>query len=98
MRSGGQFLALTTVSCAVKTSVRSMAYIPELVGKTDIGVDRGMVVMVVMIDALGEMARIDRDLHHVEVAAVGIEDEQAHARSLGVHEDEGLRFALMAGL
>ena len=49
-----------------------------------------VVVMAVVADALIQVIGIDGDLDHVQLVAVQIDDEQAHAVAFGMHEDQGL--------
>ena len=46
-----------------------------LVGKITVGYGAFVMVMFVAIHALGEMVRVDRDLHHIQIMPIGIENE-----------------------
>ena len=54
--------------------------------------------MIVLADAFIQVVGIDGDLHHVHLAAILVHDEHAHARALGMDEDQRLLVAGPAGL
>ena len=50
----------------------------------------GVVVVRVLMEGLAQLAGVDGELDDVELVAVVVEDEEADARVLVAHEDEGL--------
>ena len=60
---------------------------PELVGNITTGINGFVMLMAVVVDALGKVVGIHRNLYHVQVMAVCVQDEESHPRSFRPHED-----------
>ena len=57
-----------------------------------------MIVTLILADRLVQVIRINRDLHHVHLVPIEIENEKPHARAVRMREDQRLLVPVAAGL
>src|ERR1700738_2772111 len=75
-----------------------IAHLVRLAAQPKSSVALVMRMVLVLVELVVQVSGIDGDLHHVEFVPAGIQHEKPHARALGMHEDQGLRFAVAAGV